>query len=52
MSMVGIVVSAGVSLVVWAFLLVGLYHLVQDVVRRVRVPTGRMAPRRSPQRAS
>ncbi len=51
MSVVGIVVSAVVSLAVWAFLVVGLYHLIQDTARRVRLPTRQVAPRRSPQRA-
>lgn len=51
MSVIGIVVSVGVSLLVWVFLAVGLYHLIRDVVRKVRLPAGQMAPRRSPQRA-
>ncbi len=51
MSVIELVVSAVVSLIVWGFLIVGLYHLIQDGVRRVRPSVKRVAPRRSPQRA-
>lgn len=51
MPVVEIIVSVVISLMVWGFLAVGLYHLIRDGIRRIRLPVKRVTPQRSPQRA-
>jgi len=51
MTVLGLIVSVLVSVAVWTLLGVGLYRLVQDTLRKVRLPARRMVPRRSVQRA-